>query len=105
MEGRRFLYRSQGVAHPPSRASFPPHFSKIVGRHSLGTTHVPKMRLGVSKGMLPVKTTCSNKILMMAATKHGHQPARRLGWAALAYHKQEGAIPDPGLQSTACTMM
>ena len=33
---------------------------------------------------------------MMAATKHGHQPARRLGWAALAYHKQEGATPDPG---------
>ena len=33
---------------------------------------------------------------MMAATKHGHQPPRRLGWAALAYHKQEGATPDPG---------
>ena len=33
---------------------------------------------------------------MMAATKHGHQPARRLGWAALAYHKQEGATPHPG---------
>ena len=34
---------------------------------------------------------------MMAATKHGHQPAQRPGWAALAYHKQEGAILDPGL--------
>ena len=33
---------------------------------------------------------------MMAATKHGHQPAQRLGWAALAYHNQEGATPDPG---------
>ena len=33
---------------------------------------------------------------MMAATKHGHQPAQRLGWATLAYHKQEGATPDPG---------
>ena len=54
------------------------------------------MRLGVSKGMLPLKTTCSDKMLMMAATKHEHQPARRLGWAALAYHKQEGATPDPG---------
>ena len=28
---------------------------------------------------------------MMAAQKHGHQPAQRLGWAALAYHKQKGA--------------
>ena len=33
---------------------------------------------------------------MMAAKKHGYQPARRLGWAALAYHKQEGATPHPG---------
>ena len=33
---------------------------------------------------------------MMAATKYGHQPGQRLGWAALAYHKQEGANPDPG---------
>ena len=46
--------------------------------------------------MLPVKTTCSNTIFMMETTKHGHQPARRLGWAAYAYHKQEGASPDPG---------
>ena len=34
---------------------------------------------------------------MMAARKHGHQPAQRLGWAELAYHKQKGAAPDPGL--------
>ena len=33
---------------------------------------------------------------MMAASKHGHQPAQRLGWATLAYHKQKGAAPDPG---------
>ena len=33
---------------------------------------------------------------MMVATKHGHQRAQRLGWAALACHKQEGATPDPG---------
>jgi len=33
---------------------------------------------------------------MMAGTKQGHQPAQRLGWAALAYPKQEGATPDPG---------
>ena len=33
--------------------------------------------------------------LMMAAREHGHQPAQRLGWAALAYHKQKGAAPGP----------
>ena len=33
---------------------------------------------------------------MMAAKKHGHQPAQRLGWATLAYYKQKGAAPDPG---------
>ena len=64
---------------------------------SLRTTHVQNLRVGVSKGMLPVETTCSNKNLMMTARKHGHQPAQRLGWALLAYHKQKGAAPDPGL--------
>ena len=35
---------------------------------------------------------------MMAAKRHGHlQPAQRLGWAALAYHKQKCATPNPGL--------
>lgn len=33
---------------------------------------------------------------MMLARNNGHQPARRLGWAALAYHKKEGATPDSG---------
>ena len=33
---------------------------------------------------------------MMIARKPGHQPAQRLGWAALAYHKQKGATPCPG---------
>ena len=40
----------------------------------------------------------SNKTLMMTAGKHGHQPAQRLGWAALDYHKQKGATPDLGLR-------
>ena len=35
---------------------------------------------------------------MMAAQKHGHQPAQRLGGATLAYHKQKGATPDSGLR-------
>ena len=33
---------------------------------------------------------------MMALRRHGHQPAQRLGWATLAYHKQKGVAPDPG---------
>ena len=48
--------------------------------------------------MLPIEATRSNKILMMTTRKHGHYvAAQRLGWAALAYHKQKGAAPDPGL--------
>ena len=31
----------------------------------------------------------------MSSSKCGHQPARRLGWAATAYHKQEVVNPDP----------
>ena len=33
---------------------------------------------------------------MMAARKHGHQLAQRLGWAALAYNKQKGVALDSG---------
>ena len=73
------------------------HISQNRGRgFSLGTTSVRKPRLGVSKGMLPLETMRSNKTLMMTAGRHGHQPAQRLGWAALAYHKQKGATPDLG---------
>ena len=32
----------------------------------------------------------------MAVVKRGHQPARRLGWAAPAYLKKEGVNPHPG---------
>ena len=35
---------------------------------------------------------------MLVATKQGHQPTQRLGCTTLAYHKQEGAAPDPGLR-------
>ena len=46
--------------------------------------------------MLPIETTHSNKIPIMIERKHGYQPAQSQGWAALAYHKQKGAAPDPG---------
>ena len=59
--------------------------------------------------MLAVKTMCSNKVLKIAATNYGHQPARRRRQAALAYHKQEGATPEPGprkhcLQNDGCVL-
>ena len=56
----------------------------------------PKTEVRGKQGHAVHKTMCFNKILMMAATKYGHQPGQRLGWAALAYHKQEDANPDPG---------
>ena len=31
----------------------------------------------------------------MTVQKHGHQPAQRLGWATLVYHKQKDATPHP----------
>nr|XP_006813171.1 PREDICTED: uncharacterized protein LOC102806937 [Saccoglossus kowalevskii] len=33
---------------------------------------------------------------MAVTTKHGHQPAQRLGWAAPAYQKKDGANNHPG---------
>ena len=56
---------------------------------------VCKLLLGVSNGMLPMKHL-SPKILM-AVNYCRRQLARRLGWAAPAYHKKEGAIPHPGV--------
>ena len=50
----------------------------------------------VGKGMLPVSIP-TQKILKIVAVNHcGHQLARRLGWAAPAYHIKEGPTPHPG---------
>ena len=52
----------QDVAFPPSKASFPPHFIKIVVEvKASGQPHVIKLCLGLNKGMLPVDNSCSNK--------------------------------------------
>ena len=52
----------QKVAHLSPRASFPPHFLKIVVEVKVsGSPHGLKLLLGVSKGMLPVRYFCSNK--------------------------------------------
>ena len=46
----------QDVMLLPSRASFQPHFLKRVAEvKAYGPPHVLKLRLGVSKGMLPVE--------------------------------------------------
>ena len=52
----------QDVASLPYRANFPPHLLKIVVEvKASGPSHVLKMWLGVSKGMLPVEYHYSNK--------------------------------------------
>ena len=56
------LMSFQDAAFLPSRASFPPHFLKIVvGVNVLGPPHVLILWLWVSKGMLPVSFFHSNK--------------------------------------------
>ena len=36
------------------------------------------------------------QVLSLVRQRLGPQQAQRLGWAALAYHKQKGATPDSG---------
>ena len=54
------------------------------------------MRLGVRKGMLPVKHLAPKILKIMAVNYCGRQQAKRLGWAAPAYSKKEGATPHHG---------
>ena len=49
-----------------------------------------------SKGMLHVKHLAPK--ILMAVNYCVRQLARRLGWAAPAYHRKEGATPHPGAQ-------
>ena len=61
-----------------------------------GLPQVCKLILGVSKGMLPVKHLAQKILKIMAVNYCGRQLARRLGWAAPAYHKNKRATPHPG---------
>lgn len=56
---------------------------------------LPKQWIGVRKGIRPIISR-STKPSMDRTNKHGHQPARRLGWAAPAYQKKDGANNHPG---------
>ena len=56
---------------------------------------VCKLWFEVSKGMFHVEHLATN-ILMAVSYYCGCQIARRLGWAASACHKTEGAPPHPG---------
>ena len=47
---RGILYGSQGVAPLPSRASFPPYFSKIVGEALVLGPLMPKTEVGGKQG-------------------------------------------------------
>ena len=57
---------------------------------------VYKLWIGVSKGMLPVKHQAPTILKIMPVNYCGHQLAQRLGWAAPANHRKEGATPHPG---------
>ena len=48
----------------------------------------------VSKGMFAVKHLAPK--ILMAVNYCGHQLTKRLGWAAPAYHKNQGATLHPG---------
>ena len=48
--GRGILYGSQGVAPLPSRASFPPYFSKIVREALVLGPLMPKTEVGGKQG-------------------------------------------------------
>ena len=58
-----------------------------------GLPQVYKLWLGVSKGMLPVRHLAQK--ILLAVNYCGRQLARRLWWAAPAYHEKEGATPHP----------
>ena len=59
-----------------------------------GMPQVCKLSLGVIKDMLPIKHIASK--ILTVVNYCGRQLARRLGWAAPAYHKKECATPHPG---------
>ena len=53
-----------------------------------------KLSFGVCKGILPVNHLAQQ--ILMAFSYCQRQLAPRLGWAAPAYYKKEGATPHPG---------
>ena len=71
-------------------------FPKIVVEVMTGSVTVRKLWLRVSKGMLPVKHPAPKSLKSTAVNHSGRQVTLRLGWAAPAYHKKEGATPHSG---------
>ena len=59
-----------------------------------GLPHICKLWFEVGKGMLHVKHLAPQ--ILMAVNYCGRQLARRLGWVAPAFHKNEDAAPCPG---------
>ena len=56
----------------PFRASFPPHFQKIVTEvKAFETPYVQQLWLGVSKEMLSIKYLCSIKAFLASVIFHG----------------------------------
>ena len=59
-----------------------------------GLAQVCKLLFAISRGMLPVKHLAPK--ILMAVYYWGRQLAQRLGWAAPAYRRREGATPHLG---------
>ena len=84
-----------GCGAPAFTSWFSTTFLKmVVDLMTSGMPQVCKLLFGVSEGMLPVNHPVP--IILMAVNYCGLQPARRLGWAAPAYHRKERATLHPG---------
>ena len=60
-----------------------------------GLPQVCELWFGVINCMLPVILPA--KKVLIAVIYYGRLLARRVGWVASAYHKEEGAAPCPGM--------
>ena len=86
-----------GYGVPTIPSWFTTTFLKIVEEvMTLGLPQVCELWLGVSKGMVLVKHLAPNILKTLAVNYCGCQLARRKGWVAPAYHKNEGATLHPG---------
>ena len=72
-----------------------PTFLKIVvDVPNLGLPQICKLWIGVGKDILPVRHLAPR--ILNELNYCGRQLARRLGWAAPAFHKEKDATPHPG---------
>ena len=75
----------------------------VVEIMTLGLPQVCKLWFGVRNGILPVKHITPK--ILKAVNYCGRQLSRRLGWAAPANHKKEGAARNLQCVGIACCMI